>query len=468
VSGKVIKLTDVIEVADALWVRKHKALGWIKLNLTTGIWERKAPEQIQVSILELANGLARDAAILCQSLGIRASWNKKQLDDAQVGQDAREAWETANLWAVRNDLTWARRCLDGLAGITFFEDELDTDPMLIGTPAGVLDLRNGQILDPRLASNHYVTKSTNIDPSDTIDPEFSKFLDIFEPSTLDWMRWQLARVLVGQASREFFVFTGDGSNGKSMINDLMQGFLGEYAKVVSANVMDSQKSETHLATLRGVRLAVMEETEAGARLMTKALKDLVETPLISARELYGAPFTFRASHSIFLMTNHVPQVDTGSYSVSRRMVKVTLPWEYRAAGDIDPTNPRHRPRTIADKHAFCSDPKVQGSLFRWLLDAVNLPEPARPVSVQAENEAWVQENDITGQFIDETFKLNPQGQGVPAEILHRRFADWRDRNGYSRINRNTSAEKIRVWMNHNPHVTKVRKASGVVYLGIDP
>jgi putative DNA primase/helicase len=116
---------------------------------------------------------------------------------------------------------------------------------------------------------------------------------------------------------------------------------------------------------------------------------------VSARWLYGQPFTFDPSHTLWIVGNAKPATTSGGEAFWRRVRLVgfhrTIPAEQR-----DPTLPE-KLRAAAP------------AILQWGIDGwadyckVGLAEPASVVSDTAEYRA---ENDSVGRFIDECCQIN--------------------------------------------------------------
>jgi putative DNA primase/helicase len=81
--------------------------------------------------------------------------------------------------------------------------------------------------------------------------------------------------------------------------------LGTYGRPISHRVLLAQPGQhtTELTDLRGLRLAVLEETPEEGRLDTHQLKATIGTPQITARRIRKDDITFDTSHSLCLNTN---------------------------------------------------------------------------------------------------------------------------------------------------------------------
>ena len=85
-------------------------------------------------------------------------------------------------------------------------------------------------------------------------------------------------------------------------------------------------------TLRGARLALLEETPEARHLNVKRLKDTVGTPRMSARYIRQDTVEWDCTHSLFVSTNYRPRVDETDHGTWRRLALVTFPFVYRREG----------------------------------------------------------------------------------------------------------------------------------------
>ena len=111
-------------------------------------------------------------------------------------------------------------------------NQLDTDSMAFNTPNGVLNLRNGELInhEPHL----YISKiSTTEIQKRQIAPEWIKFLDdIFagDPDLIRYIQKAIGYSLTGSTAEQcaFFCY-GTGRNGKSTFLDAISEIIGDYA-----------------------------------------------------------------------------------------------------------------------------------------------------------------------------------------------------------------------------------------------
>jgi putative DNA primase/helicase len=88
-----------------------------------------------------------------------------------------------------------------------------------------------------------------------------------------------------------------------------------------------------MANLAGMRSVLANEVEAGASMSGQTVKVAVSTEAITARHLYGAPFTFKPTHKLFIRGNHRPRINDNDEGIWRRIhlipFDLNLPVEQR-------------------------------------------------------------------------------------------------------------------------------------------
>lgn len=199
--------------------------------------------------------------------------------------------------------------------------QLDCDGLLLNTPGGTVDLRTGEIRQHDPAD--YCTKITSVAPDDAGREIFEEFLDQITCNDADLKRYlqEIAgEIAIGEVKQEeLFIVTGPGGNGKSTYFNLLYRVLGDYAGLLSSDVLitGSRKNKSpELAELRGKRMILAAELEEGQRLDTGMIKKIASTDPIRAERKYKDPFDFIPSHSVILYTNHLPKVgarDSGTW-----------------------------------------------------------------------------------------------------------------------------------------------------------
>lgn len=217
-------------------------------------------------------------------------------------------------------------------------EDLDADAFALNTPAGVVDLRSGEIRQHR--PEDYCTKITAVSPGAENAELFQDFLAKLTCGDADlqaYLQEIAGMCAIGKVlSESLIIAMGDGGNGKSTYFNLLHRVLGGYAWAISSEILtaDTRKNKApELAELRGKRLAIAAELEEGMRLDTGTVKKICSTDPINAEKKYCAPFSFIPSHSIVLYTNHLPKVGTNDRGTWDRII--VIPFNARFRGEAD-------------------------------------------------------------------------------------------------------------------------------------
>lgn len=212
--------------------------------------------------------------------------------------------------------------------------DLDSDPYLLNTPTGVIDLRTGEIRKNR--ASDFCTKITACGASDAGKEEWLRFLGQFtggDEALQSYLQEVIGMAAVGEVSQEkLLIAYGNGGNGKSTFFNTVARVLGDYAGGLSAECLTvnvRKNTSPEFAELRGKRLVIAAELQEGMRLDTATVKKLCSTDLIMAERKFKDPFQFRPSHSVVLFTNHLPKVGSNDAGTWDRLVVIPLKGRFR-------------------------------------------------------------------------------------------------------------------------------------------
>jgi putative DNA primase/helicase len=283
--------------------------------------------------------------------------------------------------------------------------DLDSRAWELNTPAGVVDLRTGTLRGPDPAALH--TRSTTVAPDLHNPPErWLRFLaDTFagDPDMAGYVQRLLGVALVGQVLEQVLPFAyGEGANGKTTLLGTVMRLLGlgdeGYALTAPADILlasNQQRHTTELARLSGARLVVTSELEDGQRFAEAKVKQLTGGDPITARFMRQDDFTFRPTHSLWLLANHAPEVRAGGIAFWRRIKQVPF---------LHVVPPERRNAHLEDELVGQEGPQILGWVIAGCVDY--LAGGARePESVRIATAAYQRDQDTVGRFVDETCQL---------------------------------------------------------------
>jgi P4 family phage/plasmid primase-like protien len=219
-----------------------------------------------------------------------------------------------------------------------FVRNMDTNKYLMCFNNGVIDFANKIFREGY--PEDYITKSTKINYVPYLEGEkneeynnISKEIDTFMnklfpiPDLNRYMRDHLASCLIGTNKNQTFnVYHGSGSNGKSIIADLMSVTLGEYKGTVPITLVTDVRGKIggtsdEVLKLKGVRYAVMQEPSKGVKLNEGIMKELTGGDPIQARGLYSESEIFEPQFSLVVCTNNLFDIESNDDGTWRRIRK---------------------------------------------------------------------------------------------------------------------------------------------------
>ena len=218
-----------------------------------------------------------------------------------------------------------------------FIKNMDTNKHLLCFNNGVIDFKTKEFRDGY--PQDYITKTTRINyiPFNTINNEnypnvvnqIHDFMNkLFPIPELNKYMWNhLASCLIGTNKNQTFnVYHGSGSNGKSMLTDLMTHTLGDYKGTVPITLVTEKRNaiggtSSEIIQLKGIRYAVMQEPSKGVKLNEGIMKELTGGDPIQGRALYCESETFEPQFNLVVCTNNLFDIESNDDGTWRRIRK---------------------------------------------------------------------------------------------------------------------------------------------------
>jgi len=309
-----------------------------------------------------------------------------------------------------------------------FEENLDQNLDIIGLGNGyVYDLINAQAR--KALPSDYLSKSTNVpfhpngDDSEEYSMqhpdviEFLEFITSIFPSPTDntggvvryVLKW-LASMYDGHTSDELFhCLVGNGSNGKSLLQDAIEHALGEYYGTVNVTLLTGKRGSADGCTssyesIRNKRSIWTQEPEKAEKLNCGVVKEITGGDTLYSRGLFKEGGTFKPQAKWAIVTNYMPEVDAEDEALWRRMRVIRFPMKF--VPNPDPSNPNEKLRDDELKHkAKRGD---WSGAIQWYLLTVYYPIYKKeglleknqiPAEIESETTAYRSANDEIVDFI---------------------------------------------------------------------
>jgi len=215
----------------------------------------------------------------------------------------------------------------------FFE-KMDTNPYLLCFNNGMIDFkdkcfRKGQPEDivSLCTGNDYV-------PLDSIKHkkiicDINDFMNkLFPDKTLCKYMWDhLASTLIGTSSNQTFnMYIGVGSNGKSVLMNLMEKVLGQYKGDVPTTLVTEKRGKVggctpEIVQLKGIRYAVMQEPSKGDVINEGMMKQLTsgKDPVTGRAPYMTKTLSFIPQFKLAVACNALMGVKANDHGTWRRI-----------------------------------------------------------------------------------------------------------------------------------------------------
>lgn len=305
-------------------------------------------------------------------------------------------------------------------------ESYDALPWDLNTPDGIIDLRSGEMRphDPRAKCTKITAFGVE---ADSDDAEWHRFISYVTGGDVDFARYiqtLAGMAAVGAVYEEGLVISyGSGGNGKSTLFGVLRSVLGEYARSVNPDVLTTTSTHTdqsYVAALRGCRLAIMGETEEGARFGVAQMKRLTSRDTISARQLYKDPIEFDPTHTTIMHTNHLPRLNSLDGGTRRRIA-------------VAPFTAAKPPQEVITNYEQQLTRRCGAAVLRWIVEGAKIfytqgCKLQKPECVLKATEEYLSDEDWLAQYLTERCEQGRNKQvSVTALLLD--YRAWAERQG---------------------------------------
>ena len=379
---------------------------------------RSDQDELAIRLLGMVSAKAREREHLreqkaeMQKNGVTTVFDKwEKIADECFEPTERKHW-TSDVQAASSNEQWL--------------SEADTNKDILSVSNGVIELRTGELRLGTPEDKLTMCTNTVYDPEADTAPWIEFICDLFLLKNPDgswnedkggeafykYIQTMLGYSITGHTSaKQLPILTGSGDNAKSTLVNFLMLVMGEYGKVVAKEVLMSTggganaagAASPHLAALKGVRIAIVDESERGHSLDTATVKLLTGggDTMITARYLYGNYIEFPMHAQPFLSSNNQPEIKNVDDAIKGR-VKM-LPCDAKFCDRVpvpgklayDESNPCHRLKDEAKVERLRQNLPgfltwlVQGAV-QWY--AEGLPEV--PTRVAAATDTFIENVDV--------------------------------------------------------------------------
>lgn len=295
-----------------------------------------------------------------------------------------------------------------------FTNKLDENKNLICFTNGVYDLENAIFREGRpedyitlCTNNRYISfEKINKSKLHTV----RKFLVDIQPEedVRNYILDLFASCLAGHnADQKFNIWTGSGSNGKSVLINLMMDSLGDYScglppEVLTRASTDPDKASPTMAKTKGKRFVVFEEPEGTDQVYVGKMKAYSGNVKIQARKLHKDIVEFYPQFKMFLLCNKLPTIPSNDGGTWRRIRLV--PFEMKFVDNPIEDYERQIDRGLEDVlRLTCKEEFISMLIERY---AIYKSEGLKvPPKVMLSTENYQSNSDIFLDYINECIEF---------------------------------------------------------------
>ena len=304
--------------------------------------------------------------------------------------------------------------------------EFDSNIHLFNCLNCTIDLRDGS--EHKHNPDDLITKVANVtyDPK-VVSERWNRFVDEImsgDAEMVDYLQKSLGYALSGDTSLDcFFIFFGKTTrNGKSACIGAVRNVLGDYGKGVSPaslskKNMSGDNPTPEFARLTGVRFANVSEPGKFMKLNAGFAKTLTGRDPIITRYLHKNPIEFIPQFTIYIVTNHLIDINDDSIFASDRIKMVPFDKHFKEA---------EQDKSL--RETLENDENATGVL-NWLLEGHKrylaegtIVPPQRAIDALTE---YRRECDTTALFLEDTcVKTGDVTQRLKTSVLYDHYITW--------------------------------------------
>ena len=304
------------------------------------------------------------------------------------------------------------------------ESKLDENPNLLCFENGVYDFES-KIFREGIPED-YISKCTNIryveiDESNPLHVntrnEIKCFMKQLFPNDKrrKYMYQHLASSLLGTNTNQTFnIYTGVGSNGKSVLVQIMGLILGDYKGTVPISLITQKRlgiggTSSEVAQLKGIRYAVMNEPSKGDVINEGIMKEITGGDPIQARQLYKESITFIPQFNLACCTNTLFDIRSNDEGTWRRIRVVEFESKFVDNPSKDPKDNEFKKDKSLKKKFKTWAPIFASMLIKTVNETGGVVEDCE--EVLAASNMYREDQDNFAKFVKEKirpFKFDPE------------------------------------------------------------
>lgn len=251
----------------------------------------------------------------------------------------------------------------------------------------------------------------------------------------NFMYLLLAKYLCSDRLQYFYIFTGVGSNGKSLLMNFIKNLTGEYYHNVQQTFLTQASNkgaaDSDLRNCLHKRVFSVNEPDAKGRISADIIKTITGNDLVTARELYQEPIKFEVFAKPIIICNNVPMFTEFSAALERRFVNIQFESRFLSEEKYKIANDNDEPCVyLIDESVekMIKNKDYLSDIASYLLqeyytesNVLEIPDPCNRAAKEI-----IESQDIYKEFIDTCLGIyegNNDTKLSEVYIVYKRFID---------------------------------------------
>ncbi len=478
------RYTDPLSVPALAWSLQHgdHAGRWLwhagsLYRYSSGVYKRDGAEWAAARLREIlvaaADRMTADAAERCAGAG--QAWREATEamnlihriiglpDSTLAAAEKKKLWPTPETTRQAVEARYTKpKLIDPTLLALTADVRLATEGAAVDADIDTLNLTNG-LLDVRTMAlrphdpDHLSTIQLPVayDP-DANCPRFGRFLDeVLPPDAIPVVVEMLGYLLTADTRQhKAFLLLGGGSNGKSVLLDVIRALLG--AENCAATPLQALGEERFApATLVGKLANLCADLPAATQKDTSTFKEVVAGDRLKAEEKFRPPFDFTPFARLVFSANEAPGTTDASHGYWRRWVTIPFPARYAEPDEVAALAAGAR---VLDRGLTARLlAELPGILNLALVGLARLRAQGgftKAESCEMALQQYRERADSVAGFVAESCDMTP-GCTVGRTTLYVAYRDWCLQSGREPLGRNRFCERI----DATPGITEERDDS---------
>jgi len=410
---------DVAKLVQVIYKGEYKAVSkdtWYKYDRDSHRWiKTREGLNLRKALSEEICRKFLDRSMYYNSMSNNNSYDKSQQSIyGKRGTDAMKIATKLKTTSYKDSVMKECKCLFIDEN---FEELLDCRPHLIGFKNGVYDMKMHIFREGM--PDDYISLSTNQNYIQ-YSPEYQEIIyinEFFEKvftniNVRNYVLDILACIIDGSIAQErFYIFTGQGSNGKSRLLDLIQKAVGDYYATLPIALLTQKRAASNSAQgeierTKGRRFAVLQEPNENDKINVGYMKELSGNDRILTRGLYKEPYEFKPQFKMILACNELPEIPSQDGGVWRRLRVIEFSSKFCENPDVSKPNEFMMDLELSEKFERYAE-----YFLSMLIDRhknINPNKINEPREVINATQKYKDNNDIIGQYVGDRIITDPE------------------------------------------------------------